>query len=361
MSERERSSDRDSYRPRSRERDPERGRNAQSQHNRDSSGGRRNRDRHRPDERYNGEDRRNGHSAERERERRYRYERDSSGSRYKYREENEAPYPEDPPRYKDLHVNRAEPRHYAEKYSDAPVFSTSARHEYPQEEMEYYEPESSINLFNCYKCGYFCTGRALCQAVEILINLLLLICAGVFYSNSETYLDVASLGGVYAYYYGGANTFTGAEAEKVKQLDSQFYQLKLPVVTATMAFAGALLGYCCLMVVLGVLRIPFRCPPCLLLESALNILIGLGYIPCLAFYFLKLQEVYNSQTCQDRQQMYSSKGIQGYSCGMSGTDIAGGLFGVIGIIVFPIGAILAIRAFRRVQQLKQGPQGEGCF
>ncbi|KAG2469812.1 MALD3 protein, partial [Polypterus senegalus] len=124
-----------------------------------------------------------------------------------------------------------------------------------------------------------------------------------------------------------------------------------------MAFAGALLGYCCLMVVLGILRIPFRCPPCLLLESALNILIGLGYIPCLAFYFLKLQEVYNSQTCQDRQQMYSSKGIQGYSCGMSGTDIAGGLFGVIGIIIFPFGAILAIRAFRRVQQLKQGPQG----
>ncbi|XP_041123683.1 LOW QUALITY PROTEIN: MARVEL domain-containing protein 3-like [Polyodon spathula] len=230
----------------------------------------------------------------------------------------------------------------------------SPRNGLPPEQMDFYEP--GPGLFECYQCRYLCTGRALCQVLEVLLNLLLVICAGVSFNASETYKDYGSLGGIYAYYFGGANTFTGAEAEKVKKLDTQFYQLKLPIATATMAFGGALMGYACLMLLLGLLRVPFRWPVILLISCVLDVIIGLGYLPAMAFHFIKLQEAYNSQICKDRNEMYASKGHQGFSCGFHGAEIASGLFGVLGVLAFPFSAWLAVRAFRRVRELKKQPQ-----
>lgn len=193
----------------------------------------------------------------------------------------------------------------------------------------------------------------LCQIMEVSVNLLLIICAGVPYSNNSTYRDVASLGGLYYYYYGGANAFTGAEAEKVKALDQQFYQLKRPPYVYTMACGGVLMIYAGAMLALGIFRVPYRWPPVLLGEALLNLLIGLGYIPALAFYFIMVQEIYNNPICAEREQMYKSKGYNGYGCQFDGADIAGGLFGVLGVFVFIFGAVLAVRAFRSVWELKK--------
>ncbi|KAF3686430.1 MARVEL domain-containing protein 3 [Channa argus] len=219
-------------------------------------------------------------------------------------------------------------------------------------ETEYYGQPHRQALYNL---RYIITGRGkcLCQLMELSVNLLLIICAAVPYSNSATYRDVASLGGLYYYYYGGANAFTGAEAEKVKALDQQFYQLKLPPYVYTMACGGALMAYVCAMFALGIFRVTYRWPPVLLGEALLNFLIGLGYIPALAFYFIKVQEIYNNPICKEREQMYSSKGLKGFECQFNGADIAGGLFGVLGVFVFMFGAVLAVRAFRSVRELKR--------
>ncbi|MBN3306299.1 MALD3 protein, partial [Amia calva] len=191
--------------------------------------------------------------------------------------------------------------------------------------------------------------------MEVLLNLLIIICVGVSYSASGVYRDLASLGGLYAYYFGGANAFTGAEADRVKALDAQFYQLKLPIYVASMALGGAVMSYACLMLVLGVLRVPFRWPHVLVVEGILDALIGLGYLPALAFYFIKLQQAYDSPTCKERQTLYESKGHQGFGCTLNGGDIVGGLFGVLGAVIFPLSAVLAFRAFRTVWELKKKP------
>lgn len=188
--------------------------------------------------------------------------------------------------------------------------------------------------------------------LECFLNMLIVICAGVSYNASGVYKDLASLGGIYAYYYGGANAFTGADADRIKQLDLQFYQLKLPTSVNTMACGGALMGYACIMLVLGVFRVPFRFPVVLLVEALLNSLISLGYIPAVAFYFIKLQEVYATDVCKQREQMYKSKGYQGFDCQLQGADICGGLFGVAGVIAFAFGAVLAVRAFIAVRKRK---------
>lgn len=217
-------------------------------------------------------------------------------------------------------------------------------------DTEYYEPEGSQAPYNL---RYVLTARGLCQIMEVFVNLLIVICAGVPYSNNGGYRDLASLGGLYHYYYGGAQAFTGADSTRVQELDQLFHQLKRPPYIFSMACGGALMAYACAMLALGVLRVPYRWPPVLLGEALLNILIGLGYIPALAFYFIKLQETYDNSICKEREQLYKSKGHQGFGCQLNGADIAGGLFAVVGIIVFFIGAVLAIRAFRAVRQMKK--------
>lgn len=189
--------------------------------------------------------------------------------------------------------------------------------------------------------------------MQLFVNLLIVICAGVPYSNNGGYRDLASLGGIYYYHFGGANAFTGAEADRVKELDKLFHQLKRPPYVFTMLFAGVLMMYVCTMFVLGVFRVPYRWPQVLLVEALLSFLVGLGYVPALAFYFIKVQETYNDPICKEREQMYKSKGHKGFECQFNGADVACGLFGVLAVFVFIFGAVLAVKAFRSVRELKK--------
>ncbi|CAF99602.1 unnamed protein product [Tetraodon nigroviridis] len=193
----------------------------------------------------------------------------------------------------------------------------------------------------------------LCQLMEVFVNLLITICAGVPYSNDGGYRNLASLGGVYYYHFGGAGAFTGADADRVMELDRLFHQLKRPPYIFTMVCGGLLMAYACAMLALGVFRVPYRWPPVLLGEALLNALIALGYVPGMAFYFIKLQETYNDPICKEREQMYKSKGHRGFECQFHGADIAGGLFAVVAVFVFGVGAVLAVRAFRSVRELKK--------
>ncbi|XP_047219620.1 MARVEL domain-containing protein 3 [Girardinichthys multiradiatus] len=204
-----------------------------------------------------------------------------------------------------------------------------------------------------YNLRYALTARGICQLKEIFVNLLIIICAGVPYSNNGGYRDLASLGGIYYYQFGGANAFTGADADRVKELDRLFHQLKRPPYAFAMACGGILMIYAFVMFALGVFRVPYRWPPVLLGEALVNFLIGLGYIPGLVFYFIKIQETYQNPICLEREQMYKSKGHKGFECSLNGADIAEGLFGVAGIFVFIFGGVLTVRAFRSVRELKK--------
>ncbi|XP_077374631.1 MARVEL domain-containing protein 3 [Festucalex cinctus] len=217
-------------------------------------------------------------------------------------------------------------------------------------EDEYHERQPREALYNL---RYILTSRGLCQLMEVFVNLLLIICAGVPHSNNGGYRDLASLGGIYHYHFGGAGAFQGAEAERVKELDQLFHELKRPPYAFAMACSGIVMIYALAMLALGVFRVPYRYPPTLLAEALVNLLIGLGYITALAIFFIKVQENYNNPICQERERMYKSKGHKGFECQFHGADIAGGLFGVLGIFVFIFGAVLAVRAFRTVREMKK--------
>ncbi|XP_054627163.1 MARVEL domain-containing protein 3 [Dunckerocampus dactyliophorus] len=217
-------------------------------------------------------------------------------------------------------------------------------------EQEYYERQHREALYNL---RYILTTRGLCQLMEVFVNLLIIICAGVPHSNNGGYRNLASLGGIYHYHFGGAGAFKGAEAERVMELDQLFNELKRPPYAFAMACSGVVMIYALAMLALGIFRVPYRYPPVLLGEALVNLLIGLGYIAALVFFFIKLQDNYNNPICKEREQMYKSKGHKGFECQFHGADIAGGLFGVLGVLVFLFGAVLAVRAFRKVREMKK--------
>ncbi|XP_035868050.1 MARVEL domain-containing protein 3 isoform X2 [Phyllostomus discolor] len=224
-----------------------------------------------------------------------------------------------------------------------------------REEVEYYQSEAE-GLLECHKCRYLCTGRACCQMMEVLLNLLILACSSVSYNSTGGYTGITSLGGIYYYQYGGAYSgFDGADGEKAQRLDVQFYQLKLPTVTAAMAYSGALMAFSCLLVAVGVLRVPWHCPLWLLVEGLLDVLIAGAYVPALYFYFRSLSAAYASPVCKEREALYQSKGYRGFNCAFHGGDIGAGIFAALGIGVFALGAVLAIRGYRKVRKLKEKP------
>uniref|UniRef100_A0A674ETP4 MARVEL domain-containing protein n=1 Tax=Salmo trutta TaxID=8032 RepID=A0A674ETP4_SALTR len=204
---------------------------------------------------------------------------------------------------------------------------------------------SDRHCFHCYHPGhnrqalynlrYALTARGLCQIMEVFVSLLVVICSGVSYSNSGGYRDLASLGGLYQYYYGGAQAFTGAD--RVKELDKLFHQLKLPPYIFSMACGGALMVYACIILALRILRVPYRWPPVLLGEAL-------------------LQETYDNP-CTEREALYKSKGHQGFACALNGADIAGGLFGGAWNHCFHLWNGLAFRAFRAVREMETESDG----
>ncbi|NXO59686.1 MALD3 protein, partial [Aramus guarauna] len=211
-------------------------------------------------------------------------------------------------------------------------------------------------LLECRRCRYLRTARAYCQIVEALLAVLILVCSSVSYGSTGGYTGLPSLGGIYYYQYGGAYSgFSGADGEKAQQLDQRFYLLKLPIARAAMAVGGCLLVFSCVLILVGVLQLPWHFPAWLLLECILDIVIAIGMVPALYYFFHFLLGVYNSSVCKEREQLYHSKGYQGFRCSLHGAEIAAGLSGCIAVMAYLLSAGLAVRGYRAADNLKQKP------
>ncbi|KQK78381.1 MARVEL domain-containing protein 3 [Amazona aestiva] len=191
---------------------------------------------------------------------------------------------------------------------------------------------------------------------EALLAVLILVCASVSCGPPGGYTGLPDLGGIYYYQYGGAYSgFSGADGQKARELDQRFYLLKLPVGRAAMAAGGCLLASSCVLISLGVLRLPWRFPAWLLLECALDAVIAVGMVPALYYYFHFLLEIYNSSVCKERELLYQSKGYQGFRCSLHAAEVAVGLWGCVAAMAYLLSAGLAARAYRAIKTLKQKP------
>lgn len=198
---------------------------------------------------------------------------------------------------------------------------------------------------------------ACCQMVEALLAVLILVCSSVSCGPTGGYTGLPSLGGIYYYQYGGAYSgFSGADGDRARQLDQRFQLLKVPIARAAMAVGGGLLVFACTLILVGVLQLPWRFPAWLLLECILDIMVAIGIVPALYYFFHFLLEVYNSSVCKEREQLYQSKGYQGFRCSLHGAEIAAGLSGCVAVLAYLLSAGLAVRGYRTVHKLKQKPE-----
>ncbi|NWY10586.1 MALD3 protein, partial [Aphelocoma coerulescens] len=206
------------------------------------------------------------------------------------------------------------------------------------------------------RCLYLRTGRACCQMMEVLLAALILVCSSVSGGSTGGYTGLPALGGIYYYQYGGAYSgFSGAEGERAQQLDQRFYLVKLPIARAAMAVGGCLLVFPCVLILVGVLHLPWHFPAWLLIECTLYIVIAVGTGPALYYFFHSLLSVYNSSVCKEREQLYQSKGYQGFWCSLHGAEIAAGLLGCMAAMAYLLSAGLAVRDYRTVHEQKQKP------
>ncbi|KAM6409000.1 MARVEL domain-containing protein 3 [Rhynochetos jubatus] len=211
-------------------------------------------------------------------------------------------------------------------------------------------------LLECRRCRYLRTSRGWCRVVGALLAVLILGCSSVSYGSTGGYTGLPGLGGIYYYQYGGAYSgWSGADGEKAQQLDQRFHLLKLPIARAAMAVAGGLLVLSCLLIVAGVLWLPWHFPAWLLLECILDTVTAVGAVPALYYFFHFLLGVYNSPVCKEREQLYQSKGYQGFRCSLHGAEIAVGLLGSVAAVGYLLSAGLAARAYRTIHKLKQKP------
>ncbi|XP_064884394.1 MARVEL domain-containing protein 3 [Columba livia] len=165
--------------------------------------------------------------------------------------------------------------------------------------------------------------------VEALLAVLILVCSSVSCGPTGGYTGLPSLGGIYYYQYGGAYSgFSGADGDRARQLDQRFQLLKLP----------------------------WRFPAWLLLECILDIMVAIGIVPALYYFFHFLLEVYNSSVCKEREQLYQSKGYQGFRCSLHGAEIAAGLSGCVAVLAYLLSGGLAVWGYRTVHKLKQKPE-----
>ncbi|NXB38140.1 MALD3 protein, partial [Eulacestoma nigropectus] len=206
------------------------------------------------------------------------------------------------------------------------------------------------------RCLYLHTGRACCQMMEVLLAALIVVCSSVSCGSAGGYTGLPALGGIYYYQYGGAYSgFSGADGERAQQLDQRFYLLKLPIARAAMAVGGCLLVFPCVLILVGVLRLPWHFPAWLLIECTLYIVIAVSTVPALYYFFHSLLSIYNSSACKEREQFYQSKGYQGFWCSLHGAEIAAGLLGCMAAMAYLLSAGLAVRDYRTVHEQKQKP------
>uniref|UniRef100_A0A8C5J5C1 MALD3 protein n=1 Tax=Junco hyemalis TaxID=40217 RepID=A0A8C5J5C1_JUNHY len=176
---------------------------------------------------------------------------------------------------------------------------------------------------------------ACCQMVEVLLAVLILVCSSVSCGSAGGYTGLPALGGIYYYQYGGAYSgFGGAEGERAQQLDQRFYLVKLPIARAAMVVGGCLLVFPCVLILVSVLQVPWHFPAWLLIECTLYIVIAVSTVPALYYFLHSLLSVYNSSVCKEREQLYQSKGYQGFWCSLHGAEIAAGLLGCMAAMAY---------------------------
>ncbi|XP_073487027.1 MARVEL domain-containing protein 3-like isoform X2 [Aquarana catesbeiana] len=197
------------------------------------------------------------------------------------------------------------------------------------------------------KCSNLCSRRGMLQLVEILLNLLILICASTTESASAGFSSIGGFGSTYYYSMGYTMSgFVGDEVDKVAQLDLQYSRMKLPTIYAAVAISLLILALTLSFLSASCVSNVAHSRKLLLSEVVFNVISALIYIVCVALYIHFIKQINATELCKQRESLYHRRGYNSVNCDIMGTEMAASVFAVIIIVLYVASAVVAVLLLR---------------
>ncbi|KAG8571905.1 hypothetical protein GDO81_011825 [Engystomops pustulosus] len=182
----------------------------------------------------------------------------------------------------------------------------------------------------------------LLQLVEILLNLLILICASATESASAGF---SSLGGFGSSYYSmgySMSGFVGEEVDQVTQLDVEYNRMKLPTIYAAVAISLLLLTLTLSCLATSCMSVTALNRKLLLIEEVFNVMSAITYIICTALYIHFIKNINSTEVCKRRESLYNRRGYNSVTCDIMGTEMAVCVFAVLLVVLYIASAVIVV-------------------
>ncbi|XP_056381838.1 MARVEL domain-containing protein 3 isoform X2 [Hyla sarda] len=216
-------------------------------------------------------------------------------------------------------------------------------------EMEYYEAESEGGILDCHKCKYLCTGRGVLQMLEVILNILVLICVVASHFTLSGFSAGMASGG----FGGGYYPFEGQELQEVRQLDQEFTLLRAPLVYGGLTMC-LLTGTMTLAILAhGSRRLLDLSKKWLLIEATFSAVASLGYGAAVGVFLHFALQINSTDVCKRRERLYGRNGLTWMNCYLAGTDGGAATFAILLIILYAVSVVLAARAYKEKKALQQ--------
>lgn len=199
----------------------------------------------------------------------------------------------------------------------------------------------------------------LLQLVEILLNLLVLICASATESASAGFSSLGGFGSAYYYTMGySMSGFVGDEVNQVAQLDVQYSRMKLPTIYAAVAISLLLLTLTLSFLAASCMSVTAQNRKLLLVEDVFNVVSAVTYIICTALYIHFIKQINGTEVCKQRQSLYNRHGYNSVTCDIMGTEVAVCVFAVILVVLYISSAVVVGFMLREIKMNGNNPNLE---
>uniref|UniRef100_UPI00398E3AF8 MARVEL domain-containing protein 3 isoform X1 n=1 Tax=Pristiophorus japonicus TaxID=55135 RepID=UPI00398E3AF8 len=207
------------------------------------------------------------------------------------------------------------------------------------------------------KCSYLCSRRGLLQMFEIILNLVVLICAAATQSASAGFDSIGGFGSAYYYNMGYANSgFLNHEIQQIGELDVQYNKMKSATVYCVVGLSAVLFSFAVAFLVVGCVIQHNRSSMhhskysnILIIECVLKALAAVAYIIGVALYLHFIHKINATDTCKQRESLYNRHGYSSVKCAILGTEVAVSIFAVMLIIVYIASVVFGVLAYREMQ------------
>ncbi|XP_067854095.1 MARVEL domain-containing protein 3-like isoform X2 [Heptranchias perlo] len=217
-------------------------------------------------------------------------------------------------------------------------------------EIQYFEPEDSGEILNCYRCRYLCTNRGIVQMLEVMLNMLVLVCVVASYIVLSGYSSNGGLATSFFSINSDYSPFEGEQLQQVQQLDREFILMRGPQLYSGIGLTIAMFAITLGIMIKAARHLHNMSLKWLIFEVTFNVLASLGYAAAVGLYLYFVLQINTTDVCKKRELFYARYGLNWMNCDLAGADGTAAFFGILLAICYCVSAVLAVHFYRKVGQ-----------